>query len=205
MLYIIRHGKTELNAKMLMQGRSDHPLNETGFSQAAEAAERFADMGVRIDRVYSSPLVRAIQTAEAIAPDAELNIDERLIEMDYGPYEGMDLNDPAPEVIEFFMDFVNVPAPDGMEPLPAIVERLGDFLEEIKDEAAQKNILISTHAIAMKGALEYLTPDSGGSYWAKNIGNCDIYAADVIDGSYTVPVLVDDGKDRWEGAQAGRR
>ena len=205
MLYIIRHGKTELNAKMLMQGRSDHPLNETGFSQAAEAAERFADMGVRIDRVYSSPLVRAIQTAEAIAPDAELIIDERLIEMDYGPYEGMDLNDPAPEVIEFFMDFVNVPAPDGMEPLPAIVERLGDFLEEIKDEAAQKNILISTHAIAMKGALEYLTPDSGGSYWAKNIGNCDIYAADVIDGSYTVPVLVDDGKDRWEGATDGGR
>ena len=205
MLYIIRHGKTELNAKMLMQGRSDHPLNETGFSQAAEAAERFADMGVLIDRVYSSPLVRAIQTAEAIAPDAELIIDERLIEMDYGPYEGMDLNDPAPEVIEFFMDFVNVPAPDGMEPLPAIVERLGDFLEEIKDEAAQKNILISTHAIAMKGALEYLTPDSGGSYWAKNIGNCDIYAADVIDGSYTVPVLVDDGKDRWEGAADGGR
>ena len=76
------------------------------------------------------------------------------------------------------------------------------LLEEIKDEASEKNVLLSTHAIAMKGALEYLTPGSGGSYWAKNIGNCDIYAADVIDGSYTVPVLVDDGKDRWEGAAA---
>ena len=92
-----------------------------------------------------------------------------------------------------------------MEPLPAIVERLGEFLEEIKDEAAERNVLISTHAIAMKGALEYLTPDSGGSYWAKNIGNCDIYAADVTGGSYTVPVLVDDGKDRWEGSAEDRR
>lgn len=199
MLYIIRHGKTDLNAKMLMQGRSDHPLNDDGFAQAEEAAGRFRNMGVTIDKVYSSPLVRAVQTAKTIAPKAELVIDGRLIEMDYGPYEGMDLNDPAPEVIEFFMDFVNVPAPEGMEPLPAIVERLGDFLEEIRDEAAKSNVLISTHAIAMKGALEYLTPESGGSYWAKNIGNCDIYAAEVIEGKYTVPVLLDDGRDRWEG------
>ena len=160
MLYIIRHGKTEQNAKMLMQGRSDHPLNETGFAQAEEAAERFAEMGVKIDKVYTSPLIRAVQTAEKIAPDAEMTVDERLIEMDYGPYEGMDLRNPAPEVISFFMDFVNVPAPEGMEPLPAIVKRLGEFLEEIVREAENSNILISTHAIAMKGALEYLTPES---------------------------------------------
>ena len=158
MLYIIRHGKTEMNAKMLMQGRSDHPLNEAGIAQAEEAAGRFAEMGIKIDKVYTSPLVRALQTAERIAPDAELVVDDRLIEMDYGPYEGMDLRNPAPEVIDFFMDFVNVPAPAGMEPLPAVVERLGDFLEEIADEAERGNVLISTHAIAMKGALEYLTP-----------------------------------------------
>ena len=201
MLYIIRHGKTEMNAKMLMQGRSDHPLNEAGIAQAEEAAERFAEMGVRIDKVYTSPLVRALQTAKKIAPDAELTVDERLIEMDYGPYEGMDLMNPAPEVIDFFMDFVNVPAPEGMEPLPAIVKRLGNFLEEIAMEAESKNILISTHAIAMKGALEYLTPESKGSYWAKNIGNCDIYASEVKNGKFSVPVCVDDGKDRWEGAE----
>ncbi len=201
MLYIIRHGKTEMNAKMLMQGRSDHPLNEAGIAQAEEAAERFAEMGVRIDKVYTSPLVRALQTAKKIAPDAELTVDERLIEMDYGPYEGMDLMNPAPEVIDFFMDFVNVPAPEGMEPLPAIVKRLGNFLEEIAMEAESKNILISTHAIAMKGALEYLTSESKGSYWAKNIGNCDIYASEVKNGKFSVPVCIDDGKDRWEGAE----
>ena len=201
MLYIIRHGKTELNAKMLMQGRSNHPLNEAGIAQAQEAAERFADMGIKIDKVYSSPLSRAIQTAEVISPDAEITIDDRLIEMDYGPYEGMDLRNPAPEVMDFFMDFVNVPAPEGMEPLHEVVARLGCFLEEIKEEAAAGNILISTHAIAMKGALEYLTPDSHGSYWSKNIGNCDIYAAEVRDGGFTVPVCIDDGINRWEGAE----
>ena len=200
MLYIIRHGKTDQNSKMLLQGRSDHPLNGEGTEQAAEAAQRFADMGVEIDKVYTSPLIRAVRTAEIIAPAAEKVTDRRLIEMDYGPYEGMDLRDPAPELMEFFSDFVNVPAPEGMEPLPEIVSRLGDFLEEIREEAEEKNILISTHAIAMKGALEYLTPDSHGSYWAKNIGNCDIYASEIKDGRFTVPVRLDDGKDRWEGS-----
>ena len=200
MLYIIRHGKTDMNSKMLMQGRSDNPLNEAGIAQADEAASRFAGMSVNIDRVYSSPLIRAVQTAERIAPGAEIIIDDRLIEMDYGPYEGMDLRNPAPEVMDFFMDFVNVPAPEGMEPLPDIVKRLGTFLDDIAIEAEESNILISTHAIAMKGALEYLTPESHGSYWAKNIGNCDIYASEVKDGKYTVPVCLDDGKDRWEGA-----
>ena len=190
-----------MNAKMLMQGRSDHPLNETGFAQAEEAAERFAKMGVKIDKVYTSPLKRAVQTAKKIAPHAELVIDDHLIEMDYGPYEGMDLRNPAPEVISFFMDFVNVPAPEGMEPLPAIVKRLGEFLEKIVREAETRNILISTHAIAMKGALEYLTPESKGSYWAKNIGNCDIYASEVKNGKFSVPVCIDDGKDRWEGVE----
>ena len=202
MLYIIRHGKTEQNKKMLMQGRSDHPLNEDGFAQAEEAARRFEEMGVKIDKVYSSPLIRAVQTAKAIAPHLDPVIDDRLIEMDYGPYEGMDLRNPAPEVIAFFMDFVNVPAPEGMEQLPAVVARVGRFLEEIREEAADHNVLISTHAIAMKGALEYLTPDSHGSYWAKNIGNCDIYAADVRNGAFTVPVCIDDGKDRWEGQES---
>ena len=187
MLYIIRHGQTELNTKMLMQGRSDHPLNENGFAQAEEAAERLAAMGVKIDKVYSSPLVRAIQTAEKIARNAKLIIDDRLIEMEYGPYEGMDLRNPAPEVMAFFEDFVNVPAPEGMEPLHEVVARLGNFLEDIKEEAANANILLSTHAIAMKGALEYLTPDSHGSYWAKYIGNCDVYVSEIKDGAYTVP------------------
>ena len=200
MLYIIRHGKTAMNAGMRLQGRSDQPLSETGIEQADEASERFRTMGVRLDKIYTSPLIRAIQTAERIDDSAETVIDERLIEMDYGPYEGMDLMDPAPEVMDFFRDFVNVPAPEGMEPLHAVVERLGRFLEDIREEASAGNVLISTHALAMKGALEYLTPESKGSYWAKNIGNCDIYCAEVTDGKFGVPVKLEDGKDRWEGS-----
>ena len=108
--------------------------------------------------------------------------------MDYGPYEGMDLTHPAPEIITFFSDFVHNPAPEGMEPLPEVVARLGTFLEEIRDEARGRTILLSTHAIAMKGALEYLTPESKGSYWSKYIGNCAVYKVEVgPDGSFGIP------------------
>ena len=161
MLYIIRHGQTELNSKHALQGRSDHPLNDTGKEQARETSKALENLGIRFDHVYTSPLIRAIQTAEIIAPGIEPLIDERVIEMDYGPYEGTDLNNLPPEVLEFFRDFSHNPAPKGMEQLSSVVERLGRFLEEIRDVSG--NVLLSTHAIAMKGALEYLTPESRGA------------------------------------------
>lgn len=102
MIYIVRHGQTARNKAKLLQGRSDIPLNESGIVQAEAAAEWFQNQENRVDVVYSSPLKRAVETAKIIAPNVPLLIEDRLIEMDYGPYEGMDLTDPAPEVITFF-------------------------------------------------------------------------------------------------------
>jgi broad specificity phosphatase PhoE len=184
MLYIIRHGQTELNNRKVLQGRSDHPLNENGIAQARDAAEKLK--GITFDVVWSSPLIRALQTAKIIVPDAKPRIDERLIEMEYGPYEGMGLNELPQEVLTFFSDFVHNPAPEGMEQLSCVVQRAGAFLEDCC--RTKENILISTHAIAMKGMLEYLTPDSGGGYWSKYIGNCAVYTAEYLpDGAWSVP------------------
>ena len=184
MICIIRHGQTELNIANVLQGRSNHPLNETGIRQAEEAAERLK--GISFDIVYSSPLIRAVRTAEIIVPDLRPIIDERLIEMEYGPYEGKGLRDLGPEVMTFFRDFVHNPAPEGMEPLDSVVRRGGEFMEDRCRTTG--NILISTHAIAMKGILEYLTPASGGSYWSKNIKNCAVYTTEYLpDGTWSVP------------------
>ena len=189
MIYIVRHGQTEKNKANVLQGRSNVPLNDAGRRQAEEVRDRFIQAGIRFDFVYTRPLIRAVQTAEIIAGGTPQIVDERLIEMDYGPYEEMDLSDPAPEVLTFFRDFVHNPAPEGMEPLQAVIARLGTFLEDIQEAAVEKNILISTHAIAMKGALEYLTPDSCGSYWSKYIGNCAVYTAETTpEGAWSVPV-----------------
>ena len=66
--------------------------------------------------------------------------DDRLIEMDYGPYEGMDLENLPPEIAAFFSDFVNNPAPEEMEQLSAVVQRTVAFLEDIYGQKIVKKI-----------------------------------------------------------------
>lgn len=187
-IYIIRHGQTELNRKRIMQGRSDHPLNAEGVAQAEAAGEELRSLGIHFDCIWSSPLQRAVQTARIIAgDDTPLTTDEKLLEMDYGPYEGVSLKELPEELLHFFSDFTGNPAPEGMEPLDHIVQRLGQFLEGLREDPPGGNVLVATHAIAMKGALEYLTPDADGSYWSKYIGNCEIYHTRLEDGIYSLP------------------
>ncbi len=188
MIFIIRHGQTDQNQSGRLAGRGDYALNEKGLLQAKEAGEWFRERNIQFDIVYTSPLSRARATAALAAPGAEVRIDERLIEMEFGPYEGMDLMHPDPEVMTFFRDFEHNPAPEGMEALANVTERLGLFLEEIKAEASEKVILLSTHAIAMKGALSYLTPPGRESYWSKPIENCSVYMTELVDGRYTEPL-----------------
>ena len=68
-----------MNNRKVLQGRSNYPLNEVGIAQAQKAAEELKH--IAFTKVYTSPLKRAIQTAEIIAPYADAVIDERLIEM----------------------------------------------------------------------------------------------------------------------------
>ncbi len=184
---LVRHGETLKNKEMRLQGRCDDPLNENGSAQAKKARDFLKSEGFSFAGVFASPLQRAYKTAE-ILTEGKLPIlsDERLLEMDYGPYEGMSMRQATPELLYFFEDFVHHPAPEGMESLEHVKKRLGSFLEFLKEET-EGDILVCTHAIALKGALECLTPDSHGSYWSKYIGNCAVYRTWLTDGEFTVP------------------
>ena len=91
MLLLIRHGETLWNAEWRFTTHSDVPLSEVGLEQASAAASALA--ATEIDRIYSSPMQRARVTAETIAarqPGRPMVVaDDRLIEMDGGPFEGM--------------------------------------------------------------------------------------------------------------------
>ncbi len=84
-IYIVRHGQTDYNVEGRYGGRIDVPLNDTGIKQAQELHEKLKD--IKFDLVYSSPLQRAIKTAEIIC-DNEIIKDDRIIERDNGELEG---------------------------------------------------------------------------------------------------------------------
>lgn len=125
-LYLVRHGETELSARRSYSGHREVPLTGTGREQARRVGERLRGGGV--DAVYSSPLGRATDTARAIAAatGAPLRIDKRLIEVDYGPLEGLDREGARERFGEAYQawreDPMGTPLP-GMEPLTSVLER----------------------------------------------------------------------------------
>ena len=84
----LRHGATDWNRQGRFQGRTDNPLNDDGIAQAHAAAEKLR--AVELGHVVSSPLLRAVQTAEIIANVASktVTLDQGLIELDFGSFEG---------------------------------------------------------------------------------------------------------------------
>lgn len=84
----LRHGATDWNRKGLFQGHTDNPLNDDGIAQAHEAAEKLR--AIEFGHVVSSPLLRAVQTAEIIANIASrtVTLDRGLIELNFGSFEG---------------------------------------------------------------------------------------------------------------------
>lgn len=95
MLYVTRHGETTWNAQGLVCGRADVPLTEKGQMQAQKLAEKVVDLPVPITKIIHSPLQRARDTAQAVADrlSLPLTVDERLVEMDFGDYDGLPSKD----------------------------------------------------------------------------------------------------------------
>ena len=139
MIYVIRHGQTDLNKERRMQGRLGLPLNEHGIKQAENLREKIKD--IKFDYVFSSPQERAIQTAE-IATGLKVTIDARLDVFDLGEADRL-------ETSEVKMAGV---VPDssvykGVEDTIVFVERVFNFLSELETEHRGKelNILLSGH------------------------------------------------------------
>jgi uncharacterized phosphatase len=139
MIYVIRHGETDLNKERRMQGRLGLPLNETGIEQAGKLREKLN--GIKFDYVFSSPQERAVQTAE-IVTGMRAMIDPRLDVFDLGEADRLKINEVK----------MNGVVPDssvynGVEDSGCFVERVFGFMSELEKEYAGKkfNILLSGH------------------------------------------------------------
>ena len=147
MLYFVRHGSTDWNDHRnsagekapKFQGRVDIPLNAKGIAQAQLMAEQLKD--IKFDRVLCSPLKRAKQTCNLIYHGkVPVEIDERLIERDFGEFEGLTSADFD------FADFCNryPKQKSRAESIPEVEKRVFSLLDELKKQPEQ-NVLIVSH------------------------------------------------------------
>ena len=148
MIVLVRHGETAANRARLALGRADPSLTELGRRQAQALANRFAASG--IGRVVSSPLQRAMETATAIATalDCGVDVDDRLIEMDYGEWDERSFGDfPAEDLARWRRDASF--APPGGESLVDVGARVAPLCESL---VGGPTVIAVSHVSPIKAA-----------------------------------------------------
>ena len=155
-LYIIRHGKTYWNEEKRIQGWADIDLTESGRRVAVESAEGMKN--IHFDAIYSSPLKRAYQTAEAINSFRNLTVEihEDLIEINGGDWEGhywRDLPGLFPEDTVLWNTRPYDFAPKNGEPMRHVYERMKCAVLEIVEKNQGKQICITSHGCAIRNFL----------------------------------------------------
>ncbi|MGM7634139.1 histidine phosphatase family protein [Bacillus sp. Hm123] len=163
-LGIIRHGSTHWNKEGRAQGNADIPLDQDGFSDARKLAERLATENW--DFIYSSDLLRAKQTAEAIGKSIEnidIHLDARLREVSGGQIEGTTEEE---RISKWGNDWRELDL--GIESAESVIARALPFIEEMTYKYPDKNILIVSHGSFIKHLLKELVPHSSMAGSPKN-------------------------------------
>jgi probable phosphoglycerate mutase len=160
-LYIIRHGQTDLNSKGIVQGKGiDAPLNEVGIKQATAFFQAYQE--VSFDRVYTSRLKRTYQTVEPFLSKGIAHESlEGLDEISWGIYEG---KEQTPEIVTGFEALVtewrngnlHIAVEQGESPMQ-LIERQRLAMDYILSKEGEQQVLICMHGRAMRILLCWLT------------------------------------------------
>lgn len=155
-IYLCRHGRTQLNVSGVLRGRLDPALDLIGRAEARELAEELSRLD--LSRVVSSPLLRARETASAIAAAAgiEVELEERFIDRDYGRFNGL----PADQVAA---EHGTVDAAPGVEPAAEVARRAAAGIGELVGAADERPIVVVSHDIVIRLVLSALAPRADGS------------------------------------------
>jgi alpha-ribazole phosphatase len=156
LFYLVRHGETEWNAENRLCGRSDVPLSEAGRRQAESLAERLKP--IPFEALYSSPLKRALETARLISELVGLEpiLDPRLVELDYGRWEGKTLAEIMKNHSSTFRAWDADPgqvAPPGGESGLEVQQRLLPFLDFLAARHPQGHVLVVFHKTVCRLAI----------------------------------------------------
>ncbi len=186
-LILIRHGQTDMNKDQLYYGRFDVPINETGKEQAENTRKNLVELEIDYDKIYSSPMKRAYETAEIVNyKNLEIEKDDELREMDFGIFEGLSYKEiikKYPEEMEKLKkDWKTYSYVTGENPF-MLQKRALKFLEKIDKN---KNNMVVTHWGIICTLLSFLFSSELEGYWKYQVKNGGIVIIEFADG---YPVL----------------
>ncbi|KZL21451.1 Alpha-ribazole phosphatase [Pseudovibrio axinellae] len=171
-IYILRHGNTFDKGDVVTRvgGRTDLPLSVSGLGQAEALSEHFAELGVKFDMAFCSPLQRTKQTAQIAlktqAEEVDLKVLPFLVEVDYGPDE----NKPEDEVLaRIGADALKAWEEEGIPPNgwhidpPAVIGRWQEFFASAPKKYPGKTLLVVTSNGIARFALKALRDGGAGA------------------------------------------
>lgn len=149
-LILIRHGETAWNSEHRLQGCTDIELNEKGRGQAEALAQILRDMPISV--IFSSPLKRALATAQIVAKyhNLEVNIEEDMKELNHGALEGLTRQEMETNYREFLSEWFKNPAklklPQG-ESMEDLQKRAWEIVEKIYSLQSEGMVAIVAHSL----------------------------------------------------------
>jgi broad specificity phosphatase PhoE len=166
-LILARHGETKWNVAEVFRGRADIELNETGTRQAELLAEYLSDF--RIEAIYSSPLKRALKTAEIIARSHKtaVEIAPGLIDFDYGEWQGLAHEQVKARYRELYAEWLQHPERvkmPGGESLPDVRERAAAIVNSLISRH-KGTVLLVSHRVVNKVLICALLGLDNSHFW----------------------------------------
>jgi len=200
-IILIRHGQTEWNRVERFRGRADVPLNDTGLAQAEATGQRVAsDASPSRERqpvaIYSSPLSRAVKTAEAIAKHFNLPVQTHpgIADIDYGQWQGLTPDEVKERWPEFHHAWYSAPHTvriPGGETLDDLRVRSMAMVNELAARHAGQTIVLVGHTVVNRVILLGVLGLGNDRFWRLRQDTCAINVFEVDSGEFTLMSLND--------------
>jgi broad specificity phosphatase PhoE len=193
-IVLVRHGETEWNVVERFRGRVDVPLNETGRAQAQAVARRLRAWPV--EAVYSSPLSRALDTAQPIAEACgrQLAVLDSLADVDYGEWAGLSIEEAQAHDAVLFATWHGRPHrarfPHG-ESLEQVRKRSRGAVEGVSARHVGKIVVLVSHVVVNRVIICNALGLTGDGFWRIGQDNASITVLDCADGRYRLTLLND--------------
>jgi broad specificity phosphatase PhoE len=188
-IILVRHGQTVWNAIEVFRGRIDIELDETGLKQAELLAGYLSQR--KLEAVYSSPLKRAVQTAEAVARHHGLAVETTpgLNDIDFGEWQGLSVQEVRTRFSELFDTWVSNPQwvnlPSG-ESLDDVRQRALTLVNEGVEKHEGKVIVLVSHRVVNKVLVCALLGLDDSHFWNIRLDTCGLTTFECTDGRFVL-------------------